>query len=311
MRTSPIVALMAVLATSLMSAPAAATGPSPASQPTWRTAPAPPKPTAPPQQPSHVRVPALAFDQSTVSLVWDKPVAYAGIADYHVYQDGRLVGSASTSAGSAALPYINAFYSDPANADQVKVMMENFTATGLTPATTYRFTVRSVDRTGAESRDSAVTVQRTSPVTPVFNVVDYGAVGDGTTINTAAIQRTIDAATKGATILVPRGVFKTGPIWLKSNMTLEVADAATLLGSENAADYAYHYRLYRYSTDERFYALINAQTFDGTPLENIRIVGKGSIDGNGWKQNGGGRGRLPDLGHEQRLDGGNQRDPGG
>jgi exo-poly-alpha-galacturonosidase len=286
MRTSPIVALMAVLATSLMSAPAAATGPSPASQPTWHTAPAPPKPTAPPQQPSHVRVPALAFDQSTVSLVWDKPVAYAGIADYHVYQDGRLVGSASTSAGSAALPYINAFYSDPANADQVKVVMENFTATGLTPATTYRFTVRSVDRTGAESRDSAVTVQKTSPITPVFNVVDYGAVGDGTTINTAAIQRTIDAATKGATILVPRGVFKTGPIWLKSNMTLEVADAATLLGSENAADYAYHYRLYRYSTDERFYALINAQTFDGTQLENIRIVGKGTIDGNGWKQNG-------------------------
>lgn len=272
---------MAVLAAALMSAPAAAAGPPPAPKPPGHT-----QPAAPPQRPSHVRVPALAFDQSTASLVWDKPEAYASIADYHVYQDGRLVGSASTSADSAALPYINAFYADPANAAQVKVVMENFTATGLRPDTTYRFTVRSVDRTGAESRDSAVTVQKTARVTPVFNVVDYGAVGDGATMNTTAIQRTIDAATKGATVLVPSGVFKTGPIWLKSNMTLEVADAGTLLGSEAAADYAYHYRLYRYSTDERFYALINAQTFDGTQLENIRIVGKGTIDGNGWKQNG-------------------------
>ena len=233
-----------------------------------------------------MRVPALAFDQSTASLVWDKPASYASIVDYHVYQDGRLVGSASTSEHSPALPYINAFYSDPANAAQVKVVMENFTVTGLAPDTSYRFTVRSVDRTGAESRDSTAIVQKTAPVTPVFNVVDYGAAGDGTTMNTAAIQRTVDAAGKGATVLVPSGVFKTGPIWLKSNMTLEVADGATLLGSENAADYAYHYRLYRYSTDERFYALVNAQTFDGTRLENIRIVGKGTIDGNGWKQNG-------------------------
>jgi len=287
MRTTRIAALTAVLAASLMSWPAPAAGLSPAAQPTGHTQPAPPpRPATPPQRPSHVRVPALAFDQSTASLVWDKPASYASIVDYHVYQDGRLVGSASTSEHSPALPYINAFYSDPANAAQVKVVMENFTVTGLAPDTSYRFTVRSVDRTGAESRDSTAIVQKTAPVTPVFNVVDYGAAGDGTTMNTAAIQRTVDAAGKGATVLVPSGVFKTGPIWLKSNMTLEVADGATLLGSENAADYAYHYRLYRYSTDERFYALVNAQTFDGTRLENIRIVGKGTIDGNGWKQNG-------------------------
>ena len=287
MRTTRIAALTAVLAASLLSAPAPAAGLSPAVQPTRHTQPAPPpRPATPPQRPSHVRVPALAFDQSTASLVWDKPASYASIADYHVYQDGRFVGSASTSEHSPALPYINAFYSDPANAAQVKVVMENFTVTGLAPDTSYRFTVRSVDRTGAESRDSTAIVQKTAPVTTVFNVVDYGAAGDGTTMNTAAIQRTVDAAGKGATVLVPSGVFKTGPIWLKSNMTLEVADGATLLGSENAADYAYHYRLYRYSTDERFYALVNAQTFDGTRLENIRIVGKGTIDGNGWKQNG-------------------------
>lgn len=277
MGTTRIVVLAAVLAAGLMMAPAAVAAPAPA----HRT-----QPVARPQPPSDLRVPALAFDQSSLSLVWEKPQEYRNIADYHVYQDGRLIGSASATTGSASLRYINTFYADPANSDQVKIVMNNFTAIGLRPDTSYRFTVRSVDRNGVESRDSAVTVQKTAHVAPVFDIEDYGAVGDGTTLNTAAIQRAIDAATKGATVLVPNGVFKTGALWLKSNMTLELADAATLLGSENAADYPYHYRLYDYSTDERFYALINAQSFDGKQLENIRIVGNGTINGNGWKQNG-------------------------
>src|SRR5665647_1385497 len=277
MRTNRAVVLAAVLAAGLVMAPAAAAAPAPAQQT---------QPGARPQPPSDLRVPALAFDQSSVSLVWEKPQDYGNIVDYHVYQDGRLIGSASATTGSASLSYIKSFYADPANAAQVKIVMNNFTATGLRPDTSYRFAVRSVDRTGVESRASAVTVQKTAHVAPVFNVADYGAVGDGSTLNTAAIQRAIDAATTGATVLVPSGVFKTGALWLKSNMTLELGDAATLLGSEDAADYPYHYRLYDYSTDERFYALINAQSFDGSQLENIRIVGTGTIDGNGWKQNG-------------------------
>lgn len=277
MSTNRVVVLAVVLAAGLMAAPAAAATPAPAQQT---------QAAERPQPPSDVRVPALAFDQSSLSLVWDKPQDYGNIADYRVYQDGRLTGSASSTTGSAALSDINTFYADPANAAQVKIVMNNFAVTGLRPDTSYRFTVRSVDRAGVESRDSAVTVQKTAPVTPVFNIVDYGAVGDGSTLNTAAIQRAIDAAAKGATVLVPSGVFKTGALWLKSNMTLEVAAGGTLLGSENAADYPYHYRLYDYSTDERFYSLINAQSFDGKQLENIRIIGKGTIDGNGWKKNG-------------------------
>jgi exo-poly-alpha-galacturonosidase len=273
--------LTAALAAGLMVAPTAAAAPAPVPRPPGQI-----QAAARPQAPSHVRVPALAFDQSSLSLVWDKPQDYGNIADYRVYQDGRLRGSASSTTGSAALSDINTFYADPANAAQVKIVMNNFAVTGLRPDTSYRFTVRSVDRTGVESRDSAVTVQKTAPVTPVFNIVDYGAVADGSTLNTAAIQRAIDAAATGSTVLVPSGVFKTGALWLKGNMTLEVAGGGTLLGSENAADYPYHYRLYDYSTDERFYSLINAQSFDGKRLENIRIVGKGTIDGNGWKSNG-------------------------
>jgi exo-poly-alpha-galacturonosidase len=287
MRTTRTVALIAVLAAGLMSAPVAAAAPPPAPRPPGHTQPVPsPPPAARPQPPSHVRVPTLAFDESSVSLVWNKPPRYGTIVDYRIYQNGRLIGSAGTTSGAASLPAIDAFYADPANAAQVKIVMNNFMVTGLRPDTKYRFTVRSVDANGVESRDSAPIAQQTARVAAVFNIGDYGAIGDGTTLNTQAIQRAIDAATKGATVRVPAGVFKTGALWLKSNMTLEVAAGGTLLGSENADDYAYHYRLYDYSTDERFYSLINAQSFGGKQLENIRIVGGGTIDGNGWKQIG-------------------------
>jgi exo-poly-alpha-galacturonosidase len=239
-----------------------------------------------PAAPVDVRVPTLAFDEQSITLAWEKPAAHADIVDYHVYLDGRLLGSSSQGSGSPAKPYIDAFYADPANSRQVKVVMNTFTATGLRPDTRYRFTVRSVDAAGHESRDSDQVSQSTTPVPKVFNIADYGAVGDGTTLNTAAIQAAIDACTPGGKVLVPAGVFSTGAIFLKSDMTLEVAEGATLLGSPNADDYPWNFKLYDYSTDTRFYSLINAHTYDYGTLRNIRIVGKGTIDGNGWKQNG-------------------------
>jgi exo-poly-alpha-galacturonosidase len=238
-----------------------------------------------PAPPVNVRVPALAFDESSVTLAWARPAEDAGVVvDYHVFVNGRVAGAASQNPASPARPLVDGFYADPANAQQVRTVAESFTVTGLQPATRYRFTVRSVDGAGRESRDSAGVTQATTPVPRVFDVAAFGAVGDGVTVNTRAIQAAIDACTPGGRVVVPAGVFKTGAIWLHSDMTLEVAAGATLLGSENAADYPYDFRVYDYSTDPRFYSLINAHTYDFGTLRNIRIVGPGTIDGNGWKQ---------------------------
>ena len=81
-----------------------------------------------------------------------------------------------------------------------------------------------------------------SPI-PVFNVLDYGAVGDGTTLDTAAIQKTIDAAAEagnGARVLVPAGHrFLIGTIELKSNIDFHLQGDAELLVSTNQEDYTH------------------------------------------------------------------------
>ena len=77
----------------------------------------------------------------------------------------------------------------------------------------------------------------------VFNVLDYGAVGDGTTLDTAAIQKTIDAAAEagnGARVLVPAGHrFLIGTIELKSNIDFHLQGDAELLVSTNQEDYTH------------------------------------------------------------------------
>ena len=73
----------------------------------------------------------------------------------------------------------------------------------------------------------------------VFNVTDYGAVGDGKTLNTKAFKKAIDACHEngGGMVLVPFGIFLTGAIELKSNVNLHMADNAIISFSVDTKDY--------------------------------------------------------------------------
>jgi polygalacturonase len=74
---------------------------------------------------------------------------------------------------------------------------------------------------------------------PVCDVTKNGAVGNGTTINTAAIQKTINQCPAGGIVLFPpnAGVFKTGTVILKSHITFRISPGTTLQGSSNVARY--------------------------------------------------------------------------
>jgi hypothetical protein len=77
-----------------------------------------------------------------------------------------------------------------------------------------------------------------TPPSPLFNARDYGAVGDGTTKDTAAIQKAIDAAGgTGGSVLLTNGTYLSGTLTLHSNMTVFIDSSAILRGSAAAADY--------------------------------------------------------------------------
>src|ERR1051326_3028731 len=67
----------------------------------------------------------------------------------------------------------------------------------------------------------------------IYSITDFGAKGDGTTLNTDAVQAAIDAcaADQGGIVVVPAGDFVVGTIELKSNVTLHLAAHGRLLGS--------------------------------------------------------------------------------
>ena len=109
----------------------------------------------------------------------------------------------------------------------------------------------------------------------VYNIRDYGATGDGKTLNTVSIQKAIDDCfgNKGGTVLIPAGEFLSGTLQLKSNVTLHIAAAGKLLGSPERKDYTAGVGVPESNGNIVFLYAVNA--------ENISIEGKGTIDGNG------------------------------
>ena len=93
---------------------------------------------------------------------------------------------------------------------------------GLEPDTEYTLSGEAPDGTPEH------VVFRTKKETCSLNVKEFGAKGDGETDDTPMIQAAILACPRGGRVLVPEGTYRTGPLFLKSHMTLEIAGGATL-----------------------------------------------------------------------------------
>ena len=111
-----------------------------------------------------------------------------------------------------------------------------------------------------------------------FDVRNAGAVGDGTTLETEAIQRAIDAcAATGGTVVFPPGRYLSGTLFMRSHVTLHLCRGATLLGSPDVR----HFPVMR--TGLRCYAdhYCERSLIHGESLEHVGISGEGIIDGQG------------------------------
>ncbi len=110
------------------------------------------------------------------------------------------------------------------------------------------------------------------------SIAAAGAVGDGVTLNTPAIQKAIDqlATNGGGTLVIPRGEFLTGAIFLKPGVNLHLDPGAVLKGSTNIENYpAMQTRIEGHAQVWRP-ALVNAKNAD-----HLRITGEGTIQGGG------------------------------
>jgi len=118
----------------------------------------------------------------------------------------------------------------------------------------------------------------------VFNVKNYGAVGDGLTLDTAAINKAKEACnlSGGGTVYFPAGTYLSGSIELKSNVTFHIDTGATLLGAPN--------NIHAYNLPEKLpfkafqdfgHSHWKNSLIWGVNRENIAMIGHGTIDGGG------------------------------
>lgn len=210
-----------------------------------------------------IYAPAEARTGSSILILWDKINEGSEKLSYEVYVNGK---------------------------QHLRVNCTDVTLTELEADTVYQVQVMAVCA-GSKFCTDTITVQ-TKPIGAVYNILDFGAVSGENHMNTKAIQKAIDACDAGGTVFIPEGVFYSGALFLHSNMTLELAEGAKLIGSGNIADFEPFYYPYEGRWEMCFASLLNVRTLPehlkaDTPqyafdtYENIAVIGRGVIDGNG------------------------------
>ncbi|MBN2814401.1 MAG: glycoside hydrolase family 28 protein [Bacteroidales bacterium] len=147
-------------------------------------------------------------------------------------------------------------------------------------ATLLFFLIQHIQVNGTAAQEPLVTEKGGG----VFYAEQFGAVADGVTLNTLVFQRAIDeiSAKGGGTLMLSKGKYLTGSLILKSDVTLFIDEGSVLLGSLNPE----HYRKLEIAD-----AVVSPKTDDNSKLalllahraNNMAIVGKGTIDGQGRK----------------------------
>src|ERR1700741_3959214 len=115
-----------------------------------------------------------------------------------------------------------------------------------------------------------------------LSITKFGAVADGNTLNTKSINDAIESLHKkgGGVVLVPAGLWLTGPIVLKSNINFHLSTGSTLLFTKDFTEYP----LVK-ANWEGLPQMRNQSPISATAATNIALTGKGIIDGNGdaWR----------------------------
>jgi hypothetical protein len=137
--------------------------------------------------------------------------------------------------------------------------------------------LKSAQRPDAVATGGNMSTEQEKPADGIYNVRNFGAKGDGTTLDSPAINEAIEfcSSNGGGTVLVPPGVYLSGTIHLKSNIVFRIEAGATILGSNNLTDYRGVEDVERKGRSQWYASLIV-----GDKISNIEISGHGVINGN-------------------------------
>jgi polygalacturonase len=196
--------------------------------------------------------PPAAQTADSIAILWSNP-ANVAVDGYDVYLDGRRVAMTKHT---------------------------DHTFHDLKAARTYDISVQP-RLIGGALLDRSVIQVTTKPRAKTHDIGEFGAIGDGKALNTPAIQKAIDGCRPGDIVRIPKGVFLSGAIFLKSEMTLHLDEGAVLLGSPETRDYPI--MRYRFEGREKncYASLVNTRDANGRRWHNIAITGQGTINGNG------------------------------
>lgn len=244
-----------------------------------------------------LHIPQETITENSVTLLWNREsLVYAADLDhYEVF-------------GSSGSPV------DTQNLTQTEKLSETnqlgYTAKGLNSGSMYTFRVYAVGKNHKRLAEAEITV-RTKDAGEIINVLEapFHAKGDGSVLDTIAIQKAINQCPAGGTVYLPENhIFCTGALFLKSNMNFVVD--GILMGSPDPKDYPWvvsrwegwrklpmKKETWSNSSDtlsENTYvraSLLNLGVYDeGKPgeygpfnIENVVIRGCGQINGNGFR----------------------------
>lgn len=230
-------------------------------------------------------VPYGAASSDSIHIVWNSVKSIdSEICDYFVYVNGKKLSVSAAEQAKNTNHYASSFkksfysYFNEERTDLKMVQTDTtfYRIENLKPNKSYNVQICAVDKNQNEKLISeAITVKTAKKPSKILNITKFGASVDSKN-NAKAIQTAIDKCPEGGVVYIPEGTFVSGSIHLKSNMTLKID--GELKGSPDAKDYDFGFLMYPYYTDKRYFGLINS---DGA--KNIRICGRGIVNGNGWK----------------------------
>ena len=205
--------------------------------------------------PENIRILPGTVASTEAIVFWDRPDDYKNIKHYAILVDGHKVGISDKN---------------------------SFRMVNLEPDRLYSVAVNAVPTKGKERFGSTITF-KTNPTPQLFNVKDYGAKGDGKTLDTKAIQQAIDECTPHGEVIIPSGEYITGALFIQKNdISIKLEKGATLKAVHNLGHFPLIKSRYEGWPVEIYTSVVNIGKLEGYKrYSNIRIYGGGVIDNQG------------------------------